>query len=140
MIRRPPRSTLFPYTTLFRSVYLVGGREDKGRLGIVLAGRLEKVEGAAGVDFEIGFGVEQGCGHRHLGGQVQDRVLVLDVFGQDAGVSHVLFDEGGARGMLRDEPLEVSFRRSAAQVVEEGPVPPALDVATAAVRAKQATR
>src|SRR5687767_15399308 len=25
MIRRPPRSTLFPYTTLFRSPYLVGG-------------------------------------------------------------------------------------------------------------------
>src|SRR3989441_2486462 len=24
MIRRPPRSTLFPYTTLFRSVLLVG--------------------------------------------------------------------------------------------------------------------
>src|SRR3712207_8885542 len=27
MIRRPPRSTLFPYTTLFRSVYYgIGGR------------------------------------------------------------------------------------------------------------------
>src|SRR5258708_25201088 len=26
MIRRPPRSTLFPYTTLFRSVELVVGR------------------------------------------------------------------------------------------------------------------
>src|SRR3989442_9961291 len=25
MIRRPPRSTLFPYTTLFRSRYLGGG-------------------------------------------------------------------------------------------------------------------
>src|SRR5256885_5726390 len=25
MIRRPPRSTLFPYTTLFRSPVLVGG-------------------------------------------------------------------------------------------------------------------
>src|SRR3989449_2790226 len=25
MIRRPPRSTLFPYTTLFRSLYLLGG-------------------------------------------------------------------------------------------------------------------
>src|SRR3989442_6860524 len=25
MIRRPPRSTLFPYTTLFRSVLAVGG-------------------------------------------------------------------------------------------------------------------
>src|SRR2546427_6499600 len=24
MIRRPPRSTLFPYTTLFRSVWLLG--------------------------------------------------------------------------------------------------------------------
>src|SRR3712207_8268605 len=27
MIRRPPRSTLFPYTTLFRSVALVEGDE-----------------------------------------------------------------------------------------------------------------
>src|SRR5438034_7286997 len=26
MIRRPPRSTLFPYTTLFRSVGRLGGR------------------------------------------------------------------------------------------------------------------
>src|SRR2546422_8775093 len=24
MIRRPPRSTLFPYTTLFRSLYVIG--------------------------------------------------------------------------------------------------------------------
>src|ERR1035438_9730141 len=35
MIRRPPRSTLFPYTTLFRSVgtgtgYDVGGRSNRG--------------------------------------------------------------------------------------------------------------
>src|SRR5256885_16837880 len=27
MIRRPPRSTLFPYTTLFRSIKSFGGRE-----------------------------------------------------------------------------------------------------------------
>src|SRR2546422_3910725 len=26
MIRRPPRSTLFPYTTLFRSHFLIGAR------------------------------------------------------------------------------------------------------------------
>src|SRR3712207_8417309 len=26
MIRRPPRSTLFPYTTLFRSVFHTGGQ------------------------------------------------------------------------------------------------------------------
>src|SRR5438128_7838286 len=32
MIRRPPRSTLFPYTTLFRSLYLGRhGGEDGGK-------------------------------------------------------------------------------------------------------------
>src|SRR2546427_7270551 len=30
MIRRPPRSTLFPYTTLFRSVHDSGGGADRG--------------------------------------------------------------------------------------------------------------
>src|SRR2546430_9740162 len=30
MIRRPPRSTLFPYTTLFRSTYSTEGRLEKG--------------------------------------------------------------------------------------------------------------
>src|SRR3712207_6993455 len=36
MIRRPPRSTLFPYTTLFRSVarfHEVGGRLDEAPQG-----------------------------------------------------------------------------------------------------------
>src|SRR2546429_5082125 len=33
MIRRPPRSTLFPYTTLFRSV--LAGRDPQPRLGVV---------------------------------------------------------------------------------------------------------
>src|SRR3712207_8196235 len=33
MIRRPPRSTLFPYTTLFRSARPVGARGDAGRSG-----------------------------------------------------------------------------------------------------------
>src|SRR2546430_5193946 len=28
MIRRPPRSTLFPYTTLFRSIELTASRHD----------------------------------------------------------------------------------------------------------------
>src|SRR2546426_5610131 len=33
MIRRPPRSTLFPYTTLFRSLLERFPRHDKTRLG-----------------------------------------------------------------------------------------------------------
>src|SRR5256884_9365355 len=32
MIRRPPRSTLFPYTTLFRSVVLVQGAQNTLKL------------------------------------------------------------------------------------------------------------
>src|SRR3712207_6898749 len=31
MIRRPPRSTLFPYTTLFRSAQQQGREDDRGR-------------------------------------------------------------------------------------------------------------
>src|SRR3712207_8586035 len=30
MIRRPPRSTLFPYTTLFRSVFISSGEKGDG--------------------------------------------------------------------------------------------------------------
>src|SRR2546422_2343849 len=45
MIRRPPRSTLFPYTTLFRSHAVVGGHRradrDQGRGLAERARRLE---------------------------------------------------------------------------------------------------
>src|SRR2546429_7401727 len=34
MIRRPPRSTLFPYTTLFRSVAMRGGIPRVSMLGV----------------------------------------------------------------------------------------------------------
>src|SRR3712207_9498977 len=34
MIRRPPRSTLFPYTTLFRSERLAQGRPLRVKLGL----------------------------------------------------------------------------------------------------------
>src|SRR3712207_7614920 len=34
MIRRPPRSTLFPYTTLFRSTYVIPGERGSGVIGI----------------------------------------------------------------------------------------------------------
>src|SRR5439155_9260369 len=33
MIRRPPRSTLFPYTTLFRSIYFTKGGFRRGARG-----------------------------------------------------------------------------------------------------------
>src|SRR3712207_7582274 len=63
MIRRPPRSTLFPYTTLFRSLAaggLVGGvgGVDGGR-GV---GRLQRVRGdLAGRSGRAGTGDEPGA-------------------------------------------------------------------------------
>src|SRR5256885_17242270 len=40
MIRRPPRSTLFPYTTLFRSLCRVAGRRGHARRRRCLARQL----------------------------------------------------------------------------------------------------
>src|SRR2546427_2266950 len=59
MIRRPPRSTLFPYTTLFRSDYAVG------RFGDELAALGERDETVVDVVHHIQVGV-------HLT-QVRDR-------------------------------------------------------------------
>src|SRR3712207_6878678 len=44
MIRRPPRSTLFPYTTLFRS------REPEGVLGLLGGGRSAGAEADGSVE------------------------------------------------------------------------------------------
>src|SRR3712207_7768997 len=57
MIPRPPRSTLFPYTTLFRS----------GALGVQRAGRLRTgLAGSLGVDLSERHRGD-GLGLRHLG-------------------------------------------------------------------------
>src|SRR3989449_8501568 len=58
MIRRPPRSTLFPYTTLFRSLLLfVHGFRRLERLArLQLALRLDR-------RFGLGLGIDRG----HLG-------------------------------------------------------------------------
>src|SRR3712207_8002747 len=50
MIRRPPRSTLFPYTTLFRSVDDLA--EDLAALLALLLGRLAQVRRGGADDAE----------------------------------------------------------------------------------------
>src|SRR5689334_23615390 len=46
MIRRPPRSTLFPYTTLFRSIFsTVGKQTTSARVDTVQAGSAAQVAG-----------------------------------------------------------------------------------------------
>src|SRR3712207_7251138 len=70
MIRRPPRSTLFPYTTLFRSA-AVGRR----RLGAAPGGH--RRAGREGGDEGVGrAGAAAGAGHRRPAGagvRPQDR-------------------------------------------------------------------
>src|SRR3712207_7773037 len=51
MIRRPPRSTLFPYTTLFRSEGLLKGVADELGAEVLLA--LGVAAGDAGVGVEV---------------------------------------------------------------------------------------
>src|SRR5436309_7714005 len=53
MIPRPPRSTLFPYTTLFRSVPSTGGRAMVKVEAVVIRERIETVIDA----------VEESTGH-----------------------------------------------------------------------------
>src|SRR3712207_8171136 len=55
MIRRPPRSTLFPYTTLFRSVAL-------GHHALEVHGPLDRVEDAVELDQPaIAHGLDDGA-------------------------------------------------------------------------------
>src|SRR3712207_9509071 len=58
MIRRPPRSTLFPYTTLFRSrsvLALLGGAGERLVEAAHLAGRLVGVDYAPGSRLVVGL-------------------------------------------------------------------------------------
>src|SRR5260370_36689117 len=78
MIRRPPRSTLFPYTTLFRSVGLafvakvIGDARkffDVGLLGFELG--IENAQGI-GVDAALGVGAEVVFDFGQLGSELLD--------------------------------------------------------------------
>src|SRR3712207_8362649 len=51
MIRRPPRSTLFPYTTLFRSTVTIAVREASGAVAVDVCDEGPGVREAAGLLF-----------------------------------------------------------------------------------------
>src|SRR2546422_8497645 len=61
MIRRPPRSTLFPYTTLFRSRIVFGVRVSLGIAGASIALALA-VGGVLGLLAGLGRGVDHVLG------------------------------------------------------------------------------
>src|SRR3712207_7546754 len=60
MIRRPPRSTLFPYTTLFRSVQVrPGSRRPPGGVGVTAHDRRRPGSADGAVRPEPGPGVRR---------------------------------------------------------------------------------
>src|SRR5258707_4082797 len=72
MIRRPPRSTLFPYTTLFRSAYLFGtdeiGRDVLSR--VIWGTRASLLAGVVSVSISLSLGVPIGILAGYSGGWI----------------------------------------------------------------------
>src|SRR3712207_9038060 len=93
MIRRPPRSTLFPYTTLFRSLEVLGRR----RLAVGGAGGERHRRPAAQVQAELGGAVGAGEEDQAVhDGDDQDQRAEVTAGGQGAG-GHGASPRGGCR-------------------------------------------
>src|SRR2546430_4439843 len=66
MIRRPPRSTLFPYTTLFRSRDDIDDAAGHGRAGLVVGrGALGARPAEAEAGHEVDDDAQRGGGAEH---------------------------------------------------------------------------
>src|SRR4026208_1285172 len=83
MIRRPPRSTLFPYTTLFRSV----GRAT-GHVG-ERGAEVEAGQGGGSVEEGVGRGAATGVVGRVMLGDGERRVVVGFVFFNDTATTEI---------------------------------------------------
>src|SRR5260370_34748129 len=82
MIRRPPRSTLFPYTTLFRSLVLDPAhqqellQEKRKAIGSTPGGRLEQAVPESGALLEAAFARGESAGS-----QTAQLLKLLDTYG-----------------------------------------------------------
>src|SRR2546430_15340030 len=102
MIRRPPRSTLFPYTTLFRSLHLAE-----------LAGAREEVLG----DLELELTADQRVGDDEAVERPVDRALGRVLDRHDAEVGAPPLDVGEHP----DDRAGRAVRHRPARVLEAGP-------------------
>src|SRR3989475_7781797 len=95
MIRRPPRSTLFPYTTLFRS--LRGGDRAPSRVGVLRQGgcrRLDVVEARAIVPEDLAANLVAERQPEELLHRLGERAVGMGIVGRDHEVagSHLVDD------------------------------------------------
>src|SRR5256885_16419705 len=94
MIRRPPRSTLFPYTTLFRSVLAtLGDGGEVQRLTVIadrhLEIRLERIVGVVGIGSAGAAGLASIRYENRRGESRPDRIARLDERRHGAGSRNV---------------------------------------------------
>src|SRR2546425_1142334 len=97
MIRRPPRSTLFPYTTLFRSITGDGDEDAMVALGIdnhgsaipdyVYIFTIEKGKAKLIWDFETGDRADGGLRNVYA----DNGQLVIELFGKDRVIGGQLY-------------------------------------------------
>ena len=94
MIRRPPRSTLFPYTTLFRSLFPVGlGRYAGGDAALDqrLAEPIRVIPLVSQQGFGLGKRINHECcplvvAHLSFAEQQDDRAALTVTYGMKLGV------------------------------------------------------
>src|SRR3989449_5586407 len=131
MIRRPPRSTLFPYTTLFRSPegawpiltyaakWDVGSADDLGSVPVCPAAIPQKLADKLVKLAEAAWRVMQGKGYGRVDLRVdeQGRPSVLDVnpnpdLNDDAGLSQMAKAAGWDYAELVRRVAEVALREA----------------------------
>src|SRR2546428_12345056 len=85
MIRRPPRSTLFPYTTLFRSLEFVEDRQDAFRMLFRDAVEPEVAEMLVRVQQQVGAAVAGliASEPRETRGEAEGEAEAIEMLGQD---------------------------------------------------------
>src|SRR3712207_8375090 len=86
MIRRPPRSTLFPYTTLFRSLYTIGPGDRIAQMVVAPVVQVAIEESAGLSDTARGSG---GFGHTGVTGSGDRKSTRLN--SSHANISYAVF-------------------------------------------------
>src|SRR3712207_9373417 len=107
MIRRPPRSTLFPYTTLFRSMMKEGGAQAVKLEGGVRVAPQIKLLHEAGIPVMAHIGFTPQSEHALGGFRVQGRGSGAEQLLADA---HAVQEAGAFAVVLEMVPAELAGR------------------------------
>src|SRR2546425_13216879 len=131
MIRRPPRSTLFPYTTLFRSVAI----QDMGAAGLTCSTTEMASRGGTGIEIDLAKVPQRETGmtpYEIMLSESQERMLLVAEKGREQEVLAV-FKKWGLDAMVVGQVTDGGLMRvkdhgkvvaeiPAHPLAEEGPV------------------